>query len=160
MYYSNTISINKRPNPIPQSVQVSFEPLDRSSQFKVIPGEKRRLISETYRVSDRNARVPISVSPLNMQAGISEVDRHVDFSRTMTKLASLQQKIDSLLPNQGPAVLPLAGVGGHPIKLALRNYSVDGGASKMKDLEKMNLYRFKANQYKETLSLNNKQGEV
>jgi hypothetical protein len=49
----------------------------------------------------------------------------------MTKLASLQKKVESLLPNQGPAVLPLAGVGGHPIKLALRNYSVDGGASRM-----------------------------
>jgi hypothetical protein len=47
-------------------------------------------------------------------------------------------------------------VGGHPIKLALRNHSVDGGASKREDLEKMNLYRFKANQFKETLSLNNR----
>jgi hypothetical protein len=91
-----------------------------------------------------------------MEAGISEVDHHIDFSRTMTKLASLQQKVESLLPNQGPAVLPLAGVGGHPIKLALRNHSVDDGASKREDLEKMNLYRFKANQFKETLSLNNK----
>ena len=90
-----------------------------------------------------------------MEAGISEADRHVDFSRTMIKLTSLQQKIDNLLPNQGPSVLPLAGVGGHPINLALRNHSVDGGASKIKDLETMNLYRFKANQYKETLSLNN-----
>ena len=131
MYFSNTISINKRPNPIPQPVPVSYEPLDRASQFKVIPGAQRRLISETYRVSDRNARIPISKSPLIMEAGISEADRQIDFSRTMTKLASLQKKVESLLPNQGPAVLPLAGVGGHPIKLALRNYSVDGGASRM-----------------------------
>ena len=131
MYLSNTISINKRPNPIPQPVPVSYEPLDRASQFKVIPGAQRRLISETYRVSDRNARIPISKSPLIMEAGISEADRQIDLSRTMTKLASLQKKVESLLPNQGPAVLPLAGVGGHPIKLALRNYSVDGGASRM-----------------------------
>jgi hypothetical protein len=54
----------------------------------------------------------------------------------------------------------LAGVGGHPIKLALRNHSVDGGAARLEDLEKMNLYRFKANQYKETLSLSNRKGEL
>ena len=96
-----------------------------------------------------------------MEAGVSrEADRNIDFSRTMTKLASLQKKVENLLPNQGPAVLPLAGVGGHPIKLALRNYSVDGGAARLEDLEKINLYRFKANQYKETLSLSNKKGEV
>ena len=89
MYFSNTISINKRPNPIPQPVPVSYEPLDRASQFKVIPGAQRRLISETYRVSDRNARIPISKSPLIMEAGISEADRQIDLSRTMTKLASL-----------------------------------------------------------------------
>ena len=88
-----------------------------------------------------------------MEAGVSEADRFKDFSRTIVKLTSFQKKTDSLLANQGPSVLPLAGVGGHPIRFALRNNSVDV-AQKLKDLQRINLYRFKANQYKETLSLN------
>jgi len=60
-----------------------------------------------------------------MESGVSEVDRYHEFSRTMVKLTSLQNKTDNLLANQGPSVLPLGGVGGHPIKLALRNHSVD-----------------------------------
>jgi len=66
-----------------------------------------------------------------MVAGVSEIDRYKDFSKTMTKLAYIETKNESLLPNQGPTVLPLHGVGGQPIKLALRKHSIDGMERKL-----------------------------
>jgi hypothetical protein len=99
IYSSNSITINKRPNPIPQQVPINYEPLDRVNKFQINTSIHRRLISETYRVSDRNARVPVSKSPLMMEKGVSEVDRYKDFSRTVIKLASYHSKVDSLLSN-------------------------------------------------------------
>lgn len=46
-------------------------------------------------------------------------------------------------------MLPLAGHGGSPLKIATRNNSVA-----LNSAEHLNFARFRANQYKETLPLN------
>ena len=103
--------------------------------------------------------MPGSVSPIMMQSGINEVDRVKEMSRTQEKLESYKIRTENILPNQGPSVLPLSGVGGSPIKLAQRTNSLDIKKT-INDFQNLNCYNFKASQYKETLSLNQNRGEA
>jgi hypothetical protein len=88
MYYSNTISINKRQHPIPKPVEVNYESGNRFNKFNIKPTHTRRFVSETFKLTDRNKMVPGSVSPIMMQSGINEVDRIKEMSRTHEKLES------------------------------------------------------------------------
>lgn len=47
-YYSNTIVMNKRPNPIPESITVSYRAQDRLNKFVVNSEMTKRFVSETY----------------------------------------------------------------------------------------------------------------
>ena len=158
-YFSNAVSINKRLNPIPQSVPVTYESTNRANKFRVNPTYTKRFVSETYIPGDRNASVPSTASPIMMEQGINEVDRYREQNRTHVKLEEYVKKIENLLPTQGPAVLPLSGVGGSPFKLAMRTNSVNI-QNTISDFNNIDLTKFRANQFKETLSLNQRQGDV
>ena len=47
MYYSNTVTISKRPNPVSSEVPIKFKPTDRINKFEPI-GIDRRQLSDTF----------------------------------------------------------------------------------------------------------------
>ncbi len=83
-----------------------------------------------------------------MTSGVSPIDRIKESSRTEFKIDLFNKRADFILQNQGPTVLPLAGHGGSPLKMAPRNNSLHNNSS-----ANLNFAKFRANQYKETLPL-------
>jgi hypothetical protein len=59
-----------------------------------------------------------------MTSGVSPIDRIKESSRTELKIDLFKKRADFILQNQGPTVLPLAGHGGSPLKLAPRYSSL------------------------------------
>ena len=59
-----------------------------------------------------------------MTSGVSPVDAVREQTKTEIKLNTFQSRQDYILPNQGPSVLPLAGKGESPLKLAREDESV------------------------------------
>lgn len=76
------------------------------------------------------------------------MDAHRETLRTEHKLSRLNTRGDGCLVEQGPAVLPLNGKGGSPLKLANRHPSA-------KEVN-MNLFNYRQNLHKETLKLEHK----
>ncbi len=73
MYYSNTISFNKRPSPMPAPVQLAYNAENKLHNFKVT-SPSRRQISETFKATDRNYSHPARTSPIMMTSGVHPDD--------------------------------------------------------------------------------------
>lgn len=123
IYYSNTVTMNKRPNHIPDGVGFKYENHDRLNKFQA-KDSPRRLVADTFKASERNFKIPTTTSPLMMTSGVSPSDRVKEFNSTKERLSALTKKADFVLPNQGPTVLPLSGRGNTNLKLTSRHNSV------------------------------------
>ena len=124
IYHSNEVSINKRPNHIPQPSPLQYNGKDRINAFKIPEALVKRLVSESYRASDRNHKIPSVCSPIMMTSGVSPRDRLTELSRTVKKLEAIKVRAEFVLANQGPSPLPLSGRAGTQINLANWDNSV------------------------------------
>jgi hypothetical protein len=83
IYFSNTVTMNKRPNPFPPTVDYKYAQQDRINKFHPPGGESpRRLVAETFKASDRNHKIPTTTSPLMMTAGVAPQDKIKEMSKT------------------------------------------------------------------------------
>ncbi len=92
--------------------------------------------------SDRNYSHPVRTSPIMMTSGVHPNHFVTETAKTEARISALQTKLDFCLPEQGPAVLPLHGKGGSPIKLAVQRSETTDPLSS-----------YRGNLYKETLNL-------
>jgi len=58
-----------------------------------------------------------------MTSGVHPIQAHHETINTENKLERLKTKNESCLPESGPAIIPLHGKGGSPVKLANRRPS-------------------------------------
>jgi len=145
MYFSNTIGYNKRQPPVPNPVPVQYKGPDLMHNFHPSDAQGKRLVSHTYRASDRNYSHPARTSPIMMTSGVHPIDAHKETGLTENKLDYIKSKADYCLPEQGPAIVPLVGKGGSPIKLADRKPT--------KETNSLSLFNYRGNLHKETLNL-------
>ena len=97
MYYSNTVTISKRPNPISAEVPFKFKPNDRINKFEPILTNRRQL-SETFQSSGRFYHNPASKSPIMMHKTM-EIERSRAFSLTVNLLEKFVSRDSTKLPN-------------------------------------------------------------
>jgi len=99
IYYSNTVTISKRPKPIPDSIPVNYISQDRINKFQVSNDSHKRFVSETFKAGDRNHKIPTTISPIMMTSGVSPVDRVKESAKIQEKLELFRKKSDYILPN-------------------------------------------------------------
>ena len=122
IYKSNAIGMNKRAH-IPKPIDFSYQGKDKLNNFHASPTSYRRYVSETYKAGDRNHKIPTTSSPVMMTSGVSPAQFNSEQKKTHTLVNTFLSRANYKLPEQGPAVLPLSGKGGSPIRLARRKNS-------------------------------------
>ena len=80
IYYSNTVTMNKRSKPIPDSVAFKYDNLDRINKFHC--DSPRRLVAETFKPGERSYKVPTTTSPLMMTSGVAPSDKLKEMAKT------------------------------------------------------------------------------